>query len=370
MDPLPVIPTPPGQRWREFRIQVLPILVFACTVAAIFYLWRAYVLPPTLVAQVEPVTREIRAQQAGLLTNLLVERFQAVNEGDLIARIIVTDPRQMDARLQMVRSQISLAQLELGTLVDRERLAFDYQNLRSEYMRQQTELSIARAQLPHQEYDVELARALLAENVVSQFEYRRLLSIMEATKARIAQLSTNITHFEQQLETAAPIGALASTTAEELRAALSRLETEREKIESIGVDPIPLRAPISGIVMAIYRRPGENLLEGEPIATITGPNSERMIGYLRQPYAFNPEPGMTVRVRTRSWNRLEAEAQVTGVGAQFEVITNIAFLRPNSTMFEFGLPVSFSIPDELKSVVLGGEQVDVIFQRPLALSLQ
>ena len=42
MDSLPPIPTPPAQRWREFRIQVLPILVFLGTVAIIAYLSYAF----------------------------------------------------------------------------------------------------------------------------------------------------------------------------------------------------------------------------------------------------------------------------------------------------------------------------------------
>ncbi|PYJ83425.1 MAG: hypothetical protein DME22_15770, partial [Verrucomicrobia bacterium] len=56
MNPLPVIPTPPAQRWREFRFRAFPILAFFGVLLVLTTMWRQYVTPPTLVGQVEPIT--------------------------------------------------------------------------------------------------------------------------------------------------------------------------------------------------------------------------------------------------------------------------------------------------------------------------
>lgn len=361
MEPLPLIPTPPGQKLREFRVQFLPIIVFSCVVTAIFFLWRIYVLPPTMVAQVEADVREVRAGHAGVLTNLFVERFQAVQAGDVLAEIITTDPRERDSRSQMLRGQISLAQLELSTLVDRERLAFDYHALETDYLREQTELQVAQAQLPHQEFDVNLAKQLLTDRVISELEYRALLNVLDANQARIRQLSTNVARLEGYLDAARPLGDFGQDSASALQASVARLEAERRQLENAATEPTQLRAPIAGVVTMVHRRPGETLLAGETILSISSVSSERMVGYMRPPYSIEPTPGMKVQVRTRSWKRLEAEAIVTGVGVQFEVITNVALLRPNAGM-ELGRPVSFSIPETLKAAVIGGELVDVIMR--------
>ena len=55
MDSLPPIPTPAAQRWREFRIQILPVIVFVCTMVAIALMWRSFVQASRVVGEVEAV---------------------------------------------------------------------------------------------------------------------------------------------------------------------------------------------------------------------------------------------------------------------------------------------------------------------------
>jgi len=42
---LPPIAAPAARRWREFRIQILPGIAFACIVAAVLALWHDHVMP-------------------------------------------------------------------------------------------------------------------------------------------------------------------------------------------------------------------------------------------------------------------------------------------------------------------------------------
>jgi hypothetical protein len=80
---------------------------------------------------------------------------------------------------------------------------------------------------------------------------------------------------------------------------------------------------------------------------------------MRQPLAIQPQNGMPCEIRTRSWKRLKSEGIITAVGAQFEVITNLALLRPDQ-MPDVGLPVAISMPEALKPHLRPGEVVDVI----------
>lgn len=52
MDSLPPIPTPAAQRWREFRVQVLPLLVFVLILASIALLWKSFVNHSGVVEEV------------------------------------------------------------------------------------------------------------------------------------------------------------------------------------------------------------------------------------------------------------------------------------------------------------------------------
>lgn len=364
MSELPLIPTPPSQRFREFRVRFLPPLVFLATIAAIFLVWRDYVSPPALIGQVEPVSAEVTSRNSGVLTNLFVERFAEVQAGEVVAAVRVTDNRRYDSRLDVLRSQIALAQLELGTLADRQRLAIDYESLRSDYMRQQTDLQVARAQLPHAEFDVDLATRLLREKVVSEFEYHNFLSAYDSLKAKAEQLSNNVVSLERSLEEARGLtqGPGLTNGASTLLQRLGELQEEQRSLEALSATPLLLEAPISGVVTEVLRQPGENVLAGDPILVISSRQSERIIGYLRAPISVQPKIGMGVHIRARTIARVEAEARLSGVGASFQVITNVALLRGQNPA-ELGLPLAITIPTELRRLLVPGELIDISFKK-------
>jgi multidrug resistance efflux pump len=364
MDNLPVIPTPPGQRWREFRIRFMPLIVFTLTIGGIFFIWSKNLVPPTMVAQVESVITPVTSTDAGIITNVFVQRFQPVQKGDVIAAIVSSDNRQVDSELQLLRSQISLAQLELGTFVDQDRLAFDFHNYRLEYLRQQLDLSVAQAELPHAEFDLELGKKLLQEKIIPELDYRRLESRVDVLHTQISHLSTTTLDLEKRLKQTQDLGDFATTATNTLaiRETLERLSNQRKKLETVQKQLVLLRAPINGVVSSIQHRAGEAVLAGEIIATITATEGERIVGYLRQPFSFTPESGMTVQISSRSWKREQAESQIAAVGAQFEVITNVALMRANLPL-EVGLPVAIGIPASLKELLRPGELVDITIHR-------
>lgn len=45
MNSLPPIPVPLAQRWRQFRMHVLPVLLFVALLASIIVMWRSYFFP-------------------------------------------------------------------------------------------------------------------------------------------------------------------------------------------------------------------------------------------------------------------------------------------------------------------------------------
>src|SRR5215510_6350848 len=99
---LPPIPTPVSQRWREFRIQILPFMVFLGAIAGIFYLWRTYVQPVGVIGAAETNLVNVTSLQDGLIQQLYVERFQTVTQGQPIAMIVNTDPELIKAQVESV----------------------------------------------------------------------------------------------------------------------------------------------------------------------------------------------------------------------------------------------------------------------------
>src|ERR1051325_7697827 len=98
-DKLPPIPTPASQRWREFRIQILPFIVFVAIMSGIVYLWRAYVQPSGVIGSAETNMVSVTSLQDGLITDLYVERFQNVATGQVVAVVSATDPELLKAQI-------------------------------------------------------------------------------------------------------------------------------------------------------------------------------------------------------------------------------------------------------------------------------
>lgn len=360
MDNKAVIPTPRAQKWREFRTNVIPGVTFVCTLVAVVFLWREYVLPPTLLGEVESRRAEVTSPNSGYITNLHVSRFQEVRKGDVIAEIVSSESAQLNAHIDVLRGQIALSQLQINTLIDRERLVFDFLGLRSEYFRQKIELATAQAELEPAERDYNLAVKLLEQKIIADPDFAYFARAYLPLKAKVAETTAYVEDLEQRLEEMKESGrsAFTANASEMLNKAMGDLDAQRKLLEKIESEPLVLHAPISGTVSMIYRSAGESVLAGEPILTIKADTAEHIVGYLRQPLPFDPQPGMKVQVRTRSNLREEVEAEIISVASQFEVVTNLALLRPG-VPFEIGLPISVSMPEPLNRLVRPGEIVDL-----------
>ena len=127
----------------------------------------------------------------------------------------------------------------------------------------------------------------------------------------------------------------------------------------VGADPknpLQLTSPYAGVVTQIRKFPGETVAAGEPIMTVTAPEPDRIIAFVRQPMTFEPKPGMRVDVRPRARLKGVYEASILHVSPQLAPIRG-SLLPVGQTRVELGLPIIISIPPGLK--LFPGELVDL-----------
>lgn len=355
-DRLPPIPTPSAQVWRQLRLQYLPIVIFAAGVAAAALLWTRWVAPPTLIGEAEAVRTELRAGQAGMVTELAIDVLQPVTAGQVIGRVIVTDSKLLDASLAVVRAEIEV--LRTTTDMNFERLRLDWMSKRVELVALQSDLHQAEATLAR-------VVALHRIKLVTDEQYEQARNARDAAEARLNAQAELIRQLEPGLQTLDTSDSQSTSVvaAEALRAAIGQKEAQLRLLEA-QFSPQPLVAPINGIVTQLFRRSGENVTSGEPILQISATRSERIIGFLRQPLPFEPRPGMEVEVRTRTFLRRIGVARVAQVGQLLEPIspTLLAAMRlPVSAIpTDVGLRVHVTPPSGL--TLRPGEQVDLIIK--------
>ena len=352
------IPVPLSVRLDQIRRRFVPPVVFAVAVATATVLWLRVAPQATFAGLGEGRRSIVTAPQPAVLKELLVEPYTIVEEGTPIA---VITPMDVRADFDLLRSYFDLARVQAQPSLAEEN-ALDFERLRVELLRTQAKLAVAEVKLQQAERDVARNTPLYHERLVSEDIYELSVNIRDALKTEVAEKQRAVEAIQRRLDELRDIGEPQLAGSNDLaRELLQRLEEAQATVAS-NLGPITLTAPISGMVTTPLRQPGEYLVEGEPLLYINSLRAERIVGYLRQPYYVDPEPGMSVRVTTRTHERSEFDSYILQVGAQVEVITNaLAFLRTD-VLYDAGLPIIVHVPDSVH--VRPGEVVDITIRSP------
>src|SRR3989440_292397 len=362
MNPLPVIPTPPAQRWREFRFRAFPILAFFGVLLVLTTMWRQYVTPPTMVGQVEPITAYVTSPKPGTLAQLNLARMQRVKSGDPVAQVIITDPKVLTSSLAVIQAEIQLLRVNLQPVIDQQRYAINYDRLRLDWLSQRVDLATARVKLQLAENDLRRASELFKDKIVSEKVFDQMKTARDKFQAEVEERTKLVAELEQNLQSAklhedtAGSASKPPSPQDVLQASIA-VQEEKLRLTEAELSPLTLRAPMDGVVSVINHRSGEAIAVGEPVVTLSALSAVRIVGYLRQPIVVEPAVGMSVEVRARSLKRAIGRGKIEQVGTQLEPI-DPALLPPSSFRTPvLGLPVVVSLPPELK--LLPGELVDL-----------
>ena len=353
-DRLTPIPTPPAQLLRQLRLQYLPVVVFVAGLMAAAVIWTRWVAPPTMVGEAEAVRTELRSAKAGTVVELAVDVLQPVTAGQILGRVVLNEPQVLEASLAVIRAEMEV--LRSSTSLTIEQLRLDWMNKRVQLVALQGQLQQAEATLAR-------VATLHRNKLATDEQYEEARNTRDALVAQAKAQAELIARLEPEIRTEGPTDRAIPIAAEGLRATLKQKEEQLRLIEA-QLSPLPLRAPIDGVVTLLYRRSGETVASGEPILQITASRPERIMGFLRQPVAMEPKSGMTVEVRTRTFPRKVGTTSITHVGNQLEPIapTLLAAMRlPVSTIpTEFGLRVHIKPPEGL--ALRPGEHVDLVIR--------
>ena len=367
MKVLPPIPTPLRQRLKPIRQKWVPMVVLLVVFVAIALIWRRMARPTSFVGMVETVQTIVTTPDAGMLTNISINPLQEVVAGDVVAEVVTTDPRTVNNRLSVLRGRMQLMEMELDPVLNRQRSALDYERLMVDCAKIKADLATAKAMLDGAKSKFKRESELLAQKISSQADYDHAFTEKTALEAQVAEKEKIVALTEKSLERLSYMADSFVPGGENdpLRAALG-VEEDKVKLFQAKMRPLELQAPIDGIVTVLHKRPGEQVLPGDPIVTITARKPERILGYLPQAFPINPTVGMKVEVATRSplsfW-RVSSIATITGVSPHLETITNL-LVRPitpglsaDQQLPVLGRVVSISLPADLK--LLPGQPLDI-----------
>lgn len=353
MDPLPPIPTPVAHRWREFRIQALPVVTFIAVIAGIIFLWNGYVVPTNLIGEVETTQALVITTLPGTIKEIKVKRFQHVSAGEEIALVNTFSPEAQQASLRAIEADLKLLRTRMQLDIERNHLS--YESLRLEYLKERAELALEYVNIRLYESEVARQQSLLTNTpaLTTQTEFEWWLRLAATTHTNVIEKEKYLAEKEKTLPSLAPATLVDEAILESIKAQEDLLRVT-EQITS-------LKSPIDGMVSVLDHFPGQKIMPNVPIAIISGIKSDRIVGYVRKPYELIPKVGDTVQIRRQNPRRQVAEGTVTEVSHQLEFINTRLIPAATGTLGELGLPFAVSVPAEL--ALIPGEPVDLFFNK-------
>lgn len=349
------IPIPLPTRVRNLFRRWTPTLIFLTVAALCGGLWREHVSPSSCVGTVETLRALVTCPDDGTLTNVWVTLHQEVKEGAVVAEVVTTDPRTVNSRLSVMRGRMQLTELEMSPVMSQQRNAIDYAQLTLSAKRLKVEVETARVNLSRAEADLERYRKLHKNGLISDEALLVYQRLREALDIEVQEKGTLLKEMEKTLERLSFLADsfIPGSENDPLRQAIKVQEAQTRALED-RIRPLPLLSPMDGIVTAVYRRRGEQLIAGLPVAEITSAKVERIVGQLPQSVPFSPEVGMAVRVQTRGVHRRVGQAQIIGLSPHLEVDTNT--VGRTASAFPYRV-FSVSLPTNM--ALLPGETVEL-----------
>lgn len=363
MEKLPHIPSPPGATFREFRIAVVPGLVFAAVLVLAVLTWRNYVGPSQLVGEVEAIRTPMYFNEAGTISSLSVGLLDRVTNGQVLVQMSAGGARRLGVQLAFSRAKDSNLRDAIDNSLRMERNQFSLLQFNLNWLDQRAQLSSLKAQQAYYRAELERQERLatnidLGTRISSVAQYEIAKRDFDSLTAEIEERTRLVSELEEEMAREKKSAVLGQEVSDALLAAVDTEKRELSALEAQLNSVTQLTSPIDGVVSMIYHQPGENVEAGEPILIISADHSERVIAFLRQPLNKELRTNMTVEIRSRAKHHEAGVGRVLAVGSQLEPILPQLLPRGASgNSIEYGLPVLVSIPPGLR--VLGGEVVDL-----------
>ena len=381
------IQTPIKQHWNHFRTGLLPLLAFIACIWGTMYLWQRRANQGTIVAAAEASSVDVASGSNGLLRSLVAlgqrekewQSWDEIGKGEIIA---VLDDQLLRQEIEVVRGDTVRLIADLEST--KSRTEADLRALKQRYDQNKFdrvfEASRFRIQLKQVDVDI-INDKMEARTLRQQLEFLVKAGDAAAQRDKVA-LQTQIdqlhSRYRANIELSYQIKAQLARTeafakeyAEEL--SLPQLDKMQENLEKaiaaqdaqidlIGmqIENMTIRSPVAGVITTIHKRPGEAIVEGDPVMTIASDSAEYVVGYWRNDHFERPSETMVVTVRLPQPDGVEYESQIEEIGPQYGEVP--VPQRRDASRREYGVPVRVPIPDELQGTLRPGELVHLIYR--------
>ena len=381
------IQTPISQHWNHFRTGLLPLIAFLACIWVTMSLWERRANQGTIVAEATASAVDVASGSNGLLKSLVEsgsrdaewQVWDEVGKGEVIA---VLDDSLLRQEIEVVRGTTDRlvadleatrlrAEADIGAITLRDNQNYVdriFQKSRFLIQRRQVYVALVDDTMRKRTLEEQLRILQAAGRGAAKREKKQLETEIDQLDASIynntrlgqeitSQLKVVESHIKEQS------GLVNLPALDEMQKNLDKaVKAQDSQIDLIRlrIDHMTIRSPVAGVISAIHKRPGEAIVEGEPVMTVVNDSAEYVVGYWRENHSQRPSETMVVSVRLRQPDSVEYQANIEEIGPQYGQVPLHQQKDPSRP--EYGIPVKVRIPDELQGMVRPGELVHLIYR--------
>lgn len=343
-------------RWREFRIRILPAIVFIVTALVVGWLWTHSLGPVHFVGVATGKTYTLNLPTDGQISRILVKRSQSVSAGDPILEILPATSQLKTATLNRIQAETRQLSLSMEPMSDLQRNALNLEQVLLDQVNTRVERAQAQANAFRALRELERVQNLHEQGIASTSDLDLAKATYEAFQVEVDEKSNYLRALELRIEKLKSAGGPESSWQSALQSSLEVKQAELAEIEAT-MSPVMLFAPGDGVVKKINVFEGQWARAGELGVEIVNPRADHVVGYMREPFSETLAPGDQVEIRTRRTPPTSALTTVESIGPELSIIpanlTASANLAPDAR----GLTVYIPIPPELNAIP--GETISV-----------
>ncbi len=379
VEQLPPIETPLAQRLADFRRRYVPVMVWSAAALTCVWLLTERATRFEYIGLARSVRYEISASSTGQIEVLLVDLYDSVDAGDIVAKLDDTELvsriersratiRQLGAELNATRLQFIAANRldEAGWTNDLRRFQTDEADRHLAALELRALIASNEIELERRALELHRASPLLETGLIDQEEYDSTRLLHQESRTRLDENRLLLSQTESEYRTAklrreAFEQGLPSLPQTEplLQPLQAAIEIENQRLLEIRSRHAAtvLRSPVTGQVSSILARRGQTVVPGELILTITDGTVTEILAYLDEADEYRTRPNMPVLVASMSRPERVAESIVIRVAPDVELLPERMWRAP--TQPEYGRAVVIAAvpslnltPGELLSVRL------------------
>jgi len=352
------IPIPFKQRLKEFRVNILPLVVFIISGLTVAMLWSDQVTSPGMIGEVVSDSSRVASPADGMLINFYFQPYDEVEQGQLLGQIQRGDSLYLNAMLDEIRSEINLITESMDLTTGEQRTRINLEEIKIEQIN--TKIELAETEVSRNRVQSEFNRVsdLWQNEMISDMEYELVETELELLNVKVREYQELINYLNERIDELEE--STGYRTMADRDPVLAAINFQERRMETVLAEfaPLPVYAPISGVISRVNFKTGEFVRMGEEIMKIESDNPMYIVGYMRQPFQYEPEVGLEVQVRTRRAGRSFFNSYIEDVGGHILQIDQ--HLQRPGAIFESGLPVKISLAEQGDIRLTPGEVVDIV----------